>query len=170
MPNDNSEARHISPVGLWTWDVQRDLAFTDEVACQYFNVTAREGHEGRPLNRLLDAIHPEDLPRVDRSIKDALGGTPYRVRYRVLSRQLGERSLLASGRCFFDPGGQPTFYPGFVIDVSGLVGTAIERLSGQLTVSRELASKIGDPAISYLLEAAQFEVDELLSKGGIRLN
>lgn len=170
MPNENPETTHISPVGLWTWDVQRDLAFTDEVAAQYFNVTALEGHEGRPLKRLLDAIHPEDRPRVDRSVKDTLGGAPYRVRYRVLSQVLGERTVLANGRCFFDASGKPSFYPGFVIDVSEVTGMSIKRLSEQLAVSRELAHKIGDPAVSYLLEAAQFEIDVLLSKGGIRLN
>lgn len=170
MPSENSEARHISPVGLWSWDVQRDIAFTDEVSSQYFNVTAREGHEGRPLSRLLEAIHPEDLPRVDRSIREALGGASYKVRYRVLSRQLGERSLLASGRCFLDPAGQPSFYPGFILDISELAGAAIERLSGHLAVSQELARKIGDPAISYLLEATQFEVDRLRRANGGALN
>jgi len=166
MPSQIFKNNHIPVAGLWTWDVQRDITYTDEVASQFFNLSASEGHEGRPLDHLLTAIHPEDLPRVERCIKDAIAGSPYRVRYRVLSRTLGERVVLANGRCFFDPAGKPSFYPGFIIDVSEVAGTAVERLSGHLAAGQELARQIRDPALSYLLEAAQFEVDRLRKGNG----
>lgn len=170
MPSDNFETKHILPVGLWSWDVQRDIAFTDQVASQYFNVTEREGMEGRPLARLLTAVHPDDRNRVDQGIRHALGGAPYRLRYRVFSRALGERTILASGRCFFNPDGKPNLYPGFVVDVSENTGTALQRLAGHLSASQVLAGTIGDPAISYLLEATQLEVNELLAKRSDSLN
>lgn len=170
MPSQIFRDNHLPVAGLWTWDVQRDIAFTDEVASQFFNLSADEGHAGRPLDRLLTAIHPDDLLRVRQCIEGAIAGSPYRVRYRVLSRTLGERTVLANGRCFFDATGKPSFYPGFIIDVSEAAGSAIERLSGHLAAGHELARQIKDPALSYLLEAAQFEVDRLRRGNGISVN
>ncbi len=144
--------------------------FADDVAAQYFNVTTSEGHEGCSLQQMLKAIHPEDHPAVDSSIRNALSGTPFRIKCRVLSQRLGERIVLANGRCFLDEYGKPSYCPGFVMDISDTAGSTIERLSGHLAAALDLARGLDGDALLYLLEAAKHEVGNLRRTKGREMN
>lgn len=169
MSDADVRKEHIS-AGVWSWDVTRDIVYADPLVSRLFNLLPSEGATGQPLSRLLKAIHPDDLSKVRETVAQALKGEPFEMRYRVISRDLGERKVLASGRCYFDTDGKPTIYPGFVIDLSERESELLAQLAAHLSACMEIARKLELRAVSYLLKATKNEMDHLNNQSDSRLN
>ncbi len=169
MSDADVRKEHI-PAGVWSWDVTRDIVYTDPVVSRLFNLLPSEGAAGQPLSRILRAIHPDDLPKVRETVAQALKGEPFEMRYRVISRDLGERKVLASGRCYFDTNGKPTIYPGFVLDLSERESELLAQLAAHLSACLEIARRLDLRAISYLLNVTKNEMDRLTNQSDNRLN
>ncbi|CAN5741144.1 hypothetical protein BH11PSE13_BH11PSE13_04710 [soil metagenome] len=111
-------------VGTWVWDVQTDTMLADEALIAAFSLQAPDAHAGLPLARFLEAIHPEDLPRVQAAIADSLenraggaDGTPYRAEYRVRTGDARWLWVEASGYVERDAGNRPLRFPGVMVDI-----------------------------------------------------
>lgn len=67
-------------VGVWEYDVGAELAKADVLTAEMFGLSEAERHAA-PLERFLDAIHPEDVDGVsDAIIPDQSFDTTYRIK------------------------------------------------------------------------------------------
>ncbi len=106
-------------IGTWVWEVSRDVVVADHRFARAFGVDAEEAARGVPIQVFVDAIVEEDRARVKESIEASIRDhTIYRCEYRVMTNEGQLRWLVATGRCEFDAAGNPTRFPGAVVDIS----------------------------------------------------
>ncbi|HEY8564951.1 MAG TPA: PAS domain-containing protein [Beijerinckiaceae bacterium] len=106
-------------VGTWLWEVACDRITADERFAWLFNVSPELARNGAPLSAFLDAIHPEDRPRVADEIANAVAqGGEYATEYRVIATDGSIRWISARGHCERDEAGRPVRFPGAVVDVT----------------------------------------------------
>lgn len=103
-------------VATWTWDVVNDRVIADKNLARLFGFQSSEG----PIQIFIDAIHPDDRPKVAAAIGEALEGKTdrYAIDYRVV-RPGGSISWLAArGKVELDKQGKPRHFPGVVVDIT----------------------------------------------------
>ncbi|MCL3029005.1 PAS domain-containing protein, partial [Klebsiella pneumoniae] len=117
-----SEARlamalEASELGLWDWDLE-----SGRVQHSYLEAVFSDAGGGpEDYRRLIESIHPGDLPRIRRALAEHLKGRSelYRVEYRVRDREGGWRWLEDRGRAMArDPRGRVTRMLGTRSDIS----------------------------------------------------
>lgn len=104
-------------VGSWNWDVKRDRVQADPEVAKLFQIDPSVAAAGAPLAEFVQAVHPEDAPRLHAAIKHSLtSGESLCLAYRVV-RSTGEsQCVLAIGRAVLD-NGVATSFPGTLVDV-----------------------------------------------------
>lgn len=106
-------------VGVWDWNISTNSVTADERFAEMFGVDVVEAANGTPIERFLEAIHPDDRELVGASITAALGERRnYRAEYRLHKRNGVQRWVLALGRVIPDPFGKPHRLPGIAIDIT----------------------------------------------------
>jgi FixJ family two-component response regulator len=106
-PRRRGGAQKPSGLAIWSWDVRNDRVNTDAALARLFGVVdgARRPY---PLARYLNAMDPEDMPRVAFLIRDAIeGGQDYNAHYRVAHSGYPPRPVVAWGRAEYDRSGNP---------------------------------------------------------------
>ena len=74
-------------LGVWEWDVVKDLVYADIRFITAFGGEASWTTEGAPIADYLKAIHPEDLGRVSASIERAMHpGESFKDEYRLIQK------------------------------------------------------------------------------------
>ena len=106
-------------VATWTWDVPEDRVVADENLARLFGVSATSA-AGGPIREYVQAIHPQDRPRVDAAIAAALEGPKdsYDVDYRIVRNDGSISWVAARGRVERDRQGKPKYFPGIVLDIT----------------------------------------------------
>ncbi|WP_134487587.1 diguanylate cyclase domain-containing protein, partial [Pseudomonas aeruginosa] len=142
-------ALEASELGLWDWNLE-----SGRVQHSYLEAVFSAGDGPEDYRRLIESIHPGDLPRIRRALAEHLKGRSelYRVEYRVRDREGGWRWLEDRGRAMArDPRGRVTRMLGTRSDIS-----ARKRLEEQQQLAAtvfEAASEsivILDPAYNLL--------------------
>ena len=108
-------------VGTWVWDVQANRITADPGYARLFSVTPEAVAAGLPIETLLPAIHPEDLAATEAAINPpwpARRTAPSRRSTAWCWRMAASAGSAARGRCERDRAGQPTRFPGVVVDVT----------------------------------------------------
>ena len=103
-------------IGLWDWNIPRDIIWASERARALYGVQADE-----PVNfqRFMACVHPEDRTRVDDAAQRALRqGGDYREEYRVVYPDGVVRWLHVIGSCQLDTQGQPVRMLGASLDIT----------------------------------------------------
>ena len=105
-------------LGTWVWDLAADTVTGDERFARAFSVSAEQAMQGVTRAVTLRAIHPDDVPLVERLAAEAIEtGKPFRAEYRI-RRLNGEYAWVqANGQCQFDAHGAPYRFPGVLIDI-----------------------------------------------------
>jgi PAS domain-containing protein len=104
-------------VGSWNWDVKRDRVRADPEVAKLFQVDPSAAAAGTPIAAFAQAVHPEDVPRLQAAIQHSLtSGESLCLAYRVLRSSGGSRCVLAIGRAVLD-NGIATSFPGTLVDV-----------------------------------------------------
>jgi PAS domain-containing protein len=104
-------------VGSWSWDVKRDRVRADPEVARLFQVDPSLAAIGAPISTFVQAVHPEDAPRLQAAIRHALkSGESLCLAYRVLQSTGGSQCVLAIGRAVMD-NGVATSFPGTLVDV-----------------------------------------------------
>lgn len=117
-----AEAQRIARVGNWVWTIGDDnIRWTDEVYRIF-------GHapQSFPASyaRFLEFIHPDDRPRVEQLVVDALNtGAPYSVDHRIVLPGGEVRWVHEQGVVNRDAAGRPMGMIGTVQDITGRVAT-----------------------------------------------
>jgi PAS domain S-box-containing protein len=103
-------------VATWTWDVVNDRLIADKNLARIFGLASSEG----PIQVFIDAIHPDDRPKVAAAIAATLEGQSdrYAIDYRVVRPDGSISWLAAHGKVERDQEGKPRYFPGVVIDIT----------------------------------------------------
>jgi len=105
-------------IGTWLWDIPGDRVTGDERFARAFGVEPALATRGMPLSMFVEAIHPEDRPRIEALIARTMEtGGPYRAEYRVRRSRGSWLWVETNGYCACDEQGRPVRFPGLVLDI-----------------------------------------------------
>ncbi len=106
-------------VSTYFWDIKKDLIYGDNMLAQLFSVSPEVAQSGLSLQKLTEAIHPEDSERVMKAISDSVAtGKDYAADYRVKNAEGDYRWVAARGRVNYNKEGDPISFPGTLVDIS----------------------------------------------------
>jgi PAS domain S-box-containing protein len=159
-----SEARHelverLADAGGFEWDLSNgriQWSPTLERACGL-----RPGGFGGTFEDWRRLVHPEDLPRVAKSLGEAIAGrAEYGVVFRIVRSDGTHRWLSGRGRTLRDSSGRPFQIVGVNLDVTDLLQTAAVMQRADLPVDDDpLPSSSGDGA-----QAGHVELRSLITR------
>lgn len=119
-------------VSTWMWDTKNDRVYADRNLQSLFSLTAEQA-SGGPAANVFQAIHPDDLPQVQRRLDDALkSGKPYEAQFRVKNEHGAYRHVIGRGRVVCDASGSASHISGVALDV-----TAQKQAESELVASEE---------------------------------
>ncbi len=103
--------------GIWSWDVQSDKSWRSPKFATMLGFTAEE-LAGKFGQNLWDAIHPDDLKRVNEALASHMRGEgPYHEELRMMCKDGEYRWFEGSGQAAFDETGKPLVIAGSFIDI-----------------------------------------------------
>jgi PAS domain S-box-containing protein len=140
-------------VATWTWDVPNNRVVADQNLAGLFGVTPEQALGG-PIEKYIDAIHPDDRGAVEAAIAKVLEGfnDRYETNYRVV-RENGEIVwVFARGTVERGTDGKPRHFSGAIIDISELKGP--EKKTDELLFRLEQQSRILDITLSSISDFA----------------
>ncbi|MBD1917536.1 MULTISPECIES: PAS domain-containing protein [Cyanophyceae] len=115
-------------MGSWDWDIQLDaVQFSDNVK-RLFGLDPE--HCDDCYATVMAMVHPDDLPRVERALHDAVyGQAEYNIELRVMRPDGTVCWILSLGRVFYSAMGVPLTMTGINIDIT-------DRKQAQLTLQQ----------------------------------
>ncbi|MBE9205699.1 PAS domain-containing protein [Nostoc sp. LEGE 06077] len=104
-------------IGIWDWNLQTQEVIWNE---QIYRLLGLDPEKSTAQYQLWnDAIHPEDLERIEQAVFQALTEhTNFEAEYRVILPNGEIRWLLGKGQGIYDKVGQPMRMLGVIIDIS----------------------------------------------------
>lgn len=114
-----SFATDLPDAGFYSWDVPENIVYADGALAHLFGLDPAESEKGLPIEIYLKRVHPEDLPRLAKTISDSIiAHRPQQETYRVLDADGRYVTVSSFGRCFRNSEDQPARYVGIVIPTS----------------------------------------------------
>ncbi|WP_309087731.1 ATP-binding protein [Phenylobacterium sp.] len=112
-----SRALATGRVAVYDWKVDEDRLSIQGPLSEVFGVSAEAAAHGLPLQRFVDAIHPDDQPETMAKVNATVEtGAPFEAEYRVAAA--GDvRWVLSRGQMSLSPEGRPVF-SGVLIDLT----------------------------------------------------
>ncbi|MFT4068401.1 response regulator [Paraburkholderia sp.] len=105
-------------LGTWVLDVHTGKVTGDERFARTFSFSLDEATKGVVRHDATQMIHPDDQAQNDRLTAEAIRtGEPFRAEYRIRRPDGDYLWVQANGRCEFDERGEPTRFPGVLIDI-----------------------------------------------------
>lgn len=106
----------VPDAGFYTWDIPDNVLYADSALAALFGLDPALAETGLPLDIYLERVHPEDRPRLAKTIRDSIvAHQPQQETYRVLSASGKYVPVASYGRGFRDEKGNPIRYVGIVI-------------------------------------------------------
>ncbi len=128
-------ALNAGQIGTWVWDIKANHVIADVNFAQMFSVSPDKAAKGAPAERFIEAIYPEDRPRIEAILAQVLKrGGEYEVEHRLIQKDGTVRWVAARGRCEHDEQGRPVRFPGVTVDITELKRAQVgqELLAGEL--------------------------------------
>jgi PAS domain S-box-containing protein len=112
-------AMQAAEVATWVWAVPGDRPFGDDSLAEMFELLPTDDRQ-EAVGRYLQSLHPDDLPRVRKTLADALASdvATYETEYRVAKPDHSWRWLSSRGRIDRDANGRPLRVIGVVLDIT----------------------------------------------------
>jgi PAS domain S-box-containing protein len=130
------DAGHI---GTWAWDIQANQVVADGNLARMFSVSPHEAARGAPVEPFIQAIHPEDRPRIEAILAKVLKqGGEYQVEHRLIRKDGTVRWVTSRGRCEHEQQGHPAHFAGVTVDITDLKRAQ----EGQELLAHELSHRI----------------------------
>lgn len=105
-------------VGTWDWDILSNRVYADGPAAGLFGITKEEAALGSPLQKWMNAIHPDDAEPLAAEISRVMKtGHVFSMEYRIIADNR-VHWVYARGRCTFDEAGHPVRFPGAFVDIT----------------------------------------------------
>jgi PAS domain S-box-containing protein len=106
-------------VGTWDWDVPNNRVIADARFAKLYGVPREEASAGASIANFFNAIHPDDLPYVEKAIAATLkGGGVFSQEYRLVQPNGAHKWVIAEGRPTLAPDGTPLRFPGISFDIT----------------------------------------------------
>jgi PAS domain S-box-containing protein len=106
-------------VGTWDWDVPNDRVIADARFAKLYGVPREKAGVGAPIADFFNAIHPDDLPYVEKAIAATLkGGGVSSQEYRLVQADGAHKWVIAEGRPTLAPDGTPLRFPRISFDIT----------------------------------------------------
>ena len=113
------EAKKAGLVGSWSWDIAKNIVTADRGLSALFGISEEDALRGLPLDTFLASIYEPDRERVTGIIQQTLEGEEgFECEYRTIDTERNVRWVIARGRIERDEKGEPTHFPGVMIDIS----------------------------------------------------
>ena len=110
-------AQEAGRMGVWEWDLRTDEIVWSE-ALEHLWGLPTGGYDGR-YESFQAMVHPDDFPRVEETINNALTSGSYELEHRILRAGTGEvRWIVARGDLIRDEGGTPVRMIGINVDIT----------------------------------------------------
>jgi len=114
-----AQALAYSSVGTWLWDIKNDTVIADKNSAKLFGLSDGETPAEAPIAEFTKSIHPDDVKRVQKEIRDAVKSrASYESEYRLNGADGNMRWLLARGQVELDEDGMPARFPGLIVDIT----------------------------------------------------
>ncbi|WP_017297329.1 PAS domain S-box protein [Nodosilinea nodulosa] len=127
-------------IGTWDWDLQQNTVVWNDNHFKLLGLDPSATDD--PYQSWRQAIHPDDLGRVEQALQDALHQrTDYETEYRVFYPDGTLRWLVGRGRGLYDADQQPVRMLGVIIDISELK-QAEQNQEFQAVITRNMAGGI----------------------------
>nr|MBA3729252.1 PAS domain S-box protein [Sphingomonas sp.] len=108
-----------SAIGTWDWDIRKNLVYTDARFAALYSVNPERAAAGASLEEFIAGIHEDDRERVGKAIEEAIASrSEYECEYRLFRADGDARWVIARGRAYFDEAGEPTHFPGVLVDIT----------------------------------------------------
>jgi PAS domain S-box-containing protein len=110
-------AQRLTHIGSWEWNVLTDEAIWSDETFRIFGL--QPGRLDAHRHSFLDFIHPQDKPRVDGALSDALSGTrEYDLEYRIQLANGGTKIIHSLAETVRGADGKPVLMRGTVQDIT----------------------------------------------------
>lgn len=139
-----NRALGFAGVGCWEWNIHDDtVQWTDQRTDQMFRIYGFAAQEFPvTYSDILERIHPDDLPAVERAITRALRQSlPYEIDHRVIRSDGSVRFVRAHCEVDAGRGRAPTRLIGTMSDITDLVEAKIAAEKAQSTAETASAAK-----------------------------
>jgi PAS domain S-box-containing protein len=145
--------RVANEVATWVWDVRKNRVVADENLVRLFGVSAEDA-AGGPIEKYVQAIHPDDRKVVEAAIAKALDGPNdrYEANYRLVRKNGDTSWVSARGTVERDATGKPIYFPGVVIDITELRAT--QQKSDDLRFQLDQQERVLDITLSHISDFA----------------
>jgi len=105
-------------LGTWVLDVRTGKVSGDERFARTFSFPREEAAKGIERCAAAQMLHPDDQALNEQLTLEAMRtGEPFRAEYRIRRPDGDYLWVQANGRCEFDEHGEPTRFPGVLIDI-----------------------------------------------------
>lgn len=105
-------------LGTWVLDARTGKVSGDERFARTFSLPREEAAKGVERDAAARMLHPDDQALNDQMTREAMRtGQPFRAEYRIRRADGEYLWVQANGRCEFDEHGEPTRFPGVLIDI-----------------------------------------------------
>jgi PAS domain S-box-containing protein len=112
-----AQAQQITHLGSWSWDFAEDRLFWSDETYRLYGLQPGESvprHED-----FLNFVHPEDRPRVEQCVQEALAhGGSYRLDFRIVQKGGQERYVYCEAQVVLDREGHPVKAEGALQDIT----------------------------------------------------
>ncbi|MEX3857893.1 response regulator [Paraburkholderia sp. BR10923] len=155
-------------LGTWVLDVRTGEVTGDERFARTFSFGRDTASKGVTRDAATQIIHPDDQELNDRLTAEAIrSGEPFRAEYRIRRPGGGYMWVQANGRCQFDEHGEPTRFPGVLIDIHERKIAEQQLLQLTETLEQRVADSIAARALAeeQLRQAQKMEAIGSLTGG-----
>ncbi|MFB2838244.1 PAS domain S-box protein, partial [Floridanema evergladense] len=112
----------------WRWNIALNSVVTNRSFAQLFGVEPEGAARGLPIERFLNAIHPEDKAQVVNAIERAIVNREnYIAEFRIYNADGEERWMIAKGKVEYDDYGKPIAFPGALADITDRKQAELQR-------------------------------------------
>ena len=150
-----------SKIGMWHWDIPNDQVTCDPMNAAILGLMPDEAEQGVPLQRVVDAVHPDDRIRFRETTASAREqGGSVTVELRTVPAHNIVRRVVVRGRYEADAGGRMIRGTGVLIDLTDL-GEGSRRSEAPLTNGDPgMEQSALDRLVDYVI-AARRAIDDL---------
>lgn len=109
-------AQRAASIGSWDWDITTGEIHWSEMISPMFGY--KSGGFGGTYEAFLQSVHPDDVPKVQNAVDEALRGAEYDIEHRIVWPNGEEHWVSEKGEVIFNEDGAPMRMLGIVQDIT----------------------------------------------------
>ena len=158
-------ATEAGAIGTWEWQIPEDRFVAGRSFARTFGVDPDAAREGVSIDQFVAAVHEDDLDRVERAVEAAIADCgSYEEEYRVWNVDDELRWVLARGHVRCDDDGNPTSFPGALVDITERkrAEEELERRREQLAALNGLNEVVRDITEAVIEQSSREEIERVV--------